>query len=78
MRTVCAGAEGHNTLFTTSDDAAHIAIATVAGVDVVVSCNLKHLANELASRRFLAVNILQGYSTSLSIRQLEEVIEYEN
>ena len=42
------------------DDAAHIAIATVAGVDVVVSCNLKHLANELASRRFLAVNILQG------------------
>ena len=60
------------------DDAAHIAIATVAGVDVVVSCNLKHLANELASRRFLAVNILQGYSTSLSIRQPEEVIEYED
>lgn len=60
------------------DDAAHIAIATVAGVDVVVSCNLKHLANELAARRFLAVNILQGYSTSLSIRQPEEVIEYED
>jgi len=60
------------------DDAAHIAIATVAGVDVVVSCNLKHLANELASRRFLAVNILQGYSTSLSIRQPEEVIRYED
>jgi phospholipid N-methyltransferase len=60
------------------DDAAHIAIATVGGVDVVVSCNLKHLANELASRRFLAVNILQGYSTSLSIRQPEEVIEYED
>ena len=60
------------------DDAAHIAIATVAGVDVVVSCNLKHLANELASRRFLAVNILQGYSTGLSIRQPEEVIRYED
>ena len=60
------------------DDAAHIAIATIAGVDVVVSCNLKHLANELASRRFLAVNILQGYSTSLSIRQPEEVITYED
>src|SRR5687767_7920440 len=60
------------------DDAAHIAIATVAGVDVVVSCNLKHLANELASRRFLAVNILQGYSSSLSIRQPEEVISYED
>jgi len=49
------------------DDAAHVAIATVAGADVVVSCNLKHLANELAARRFLAVNILQGYNTSLSI-----------
>ena len=59
-------------------DAAHVAIATVAGADVVVSCNLKHLANELASRRFLAVNILQGYSTSLSIRQPEEVITYED
>ena len=60
------------------DDAAHVAIATVAGVDVVVSCNLKHLANELASRRFLAVNILQGYNTTLSIRQPEEVIRYED
>lgn len=60
------------------DDSAHIAIATVAGVDVVVSCNLKHLANELASRRFLAVNVLQGYSRSMSIRQPEEVIAYED
>lgn len=60
------------------DDAAHVAIATVAGMDVVVSCNLKHLANELTSRRFLAVNILQGYTTNLSIRQPEEVIAYED
>lgn len=60
------------------DDAAYVAIATVAGIDVLVSCNLKHLANELALRRFLAVNILQGYSVSLSIRQPEEVIAYED
>ena len=59
-------------------DALHIAIATVAGADVVVSCNLRHLANELVSRRFLAVNRRQGYGSSLSIRQPEEVVVYED
>jgi len=61
-----------------SDDAAHVAIATIAAMDVVVSCNLRHLANELAVRRFLAVNMRLGYSSSLSIRQPEEVIIYED
>ena len=61
-----------------ADDDAHIAIATVAGVDVVVSCNLRHLANELATRRFLAVNLREGYGSSLLIRQPEEVIIYED
>lgn len=61
-----------------ADDAAHNAIATVGGMDVVVSGNLKHLANELAARRFLAVNIREGYGSSLSIRQPEEVIIYED
>ena len=61
-----------------TDDAAHIAIATVAGADVVVSCNLKHLVNELATRRFLAVNLREGYGSNLSIRQPEEVIVYED
>src|SRR3989337_1157987 len=45
---------------------------------VVVSCNLRHLANELAVRRFQAVNLRQGYGLSLSIRQPEEVIFYED
>jgi len=61
-----------------ADDAAHVAIATVGGMDVVVSCNLRHLANELAVRRFQAVNLRQGYGSSLSIRQPEEVIIYED
>ena len=61
-----------------ADDAAHVAIATVAGMDVVVSCNLRHLANELAVRRFQAVNLRQGYGSSLSIRQPEEVVIYED
>ncbi|OGP30244.1 MAG: hypothetical protein A2038_00160 [Deltaproteobacteria bacterium GWA2_57_13] len=61
-----------------ADDAAHVAIATVGGMDVVVSCNLRHLANELAVRRFQAVNLRQGYGLSLSIRQPEEVIFYED
>lgn len=60
------------------DDAAHVAIATVGGMDVVVSCNLKHLANELAVRRFLAVNLREGYGSNLSIRQPEEVVIYED
>lgn len=59
-------------------DALHVAIATVARADVVVSCNLRHLANEMASRRFLAVNRRQGYGSNLSIRQPEEVIVYED
>jgi len=61
-----------------ADDAAHVAIATIGGVDVIVSCNLKHLVNELAVRRFLAVNLREGYGSNLSIRQPEEVIVYED
>ena len=61
-----------------ADDAVHIAIATVGDMDVVVSCNLKHIANELAARRFLAVNLREGYGSNLSIRQPEEVIIYED
>lgn len=61
-----------------ADDAAHVAIATVGRMDVVVSCNLKHLANELAVRRFQAVNVRQSYGANLSIREPEEVIVYED
>lgn len=61
-----------------ADDAAHVAIATAGGMDVVVSCNLRHLANELAARRFLAVNLREGYGSNLSIRQPEEAIIYED
>jgi predicted nucleic acid-binding protein len=58
-------------------DARHVACATVAGVDVVVTLNLRHLANEWAERRLNAVNLREGY-TMLSIRTPDEVVLYED
>jgi hypothetical protein len=43
------------------DDARHVAVATVAGLDVVVSWNHRHLANERKRTLFNAVNRLAGY-----------------
>jgi hypothetical protein len=58
------------------DDALHIAIATVIGVDVLVSWNFKHIVNLDKIRKFNAVNLLQGYKT-IEIRSPREVIENE-
>src|SRR6266436_3094275 len=43
------------------DDARHVAIATVAGLEIVVSWNHRHLANERKQALFHAVNRLAGY-----------------
>jgi hypothetical protein len=59
-----------------ADDAGHVAYATIGRADVLVSLNLKHLANEWAERRIGAVNLREGYQL-LSIRTPEEVLEYE-
>jgi len=59
------------------DDARHLAYASVGGVEVVVTLNLKHLANEWSERRANSVNLHEGY-TLLSIRTPEEVIRYED
>jgi hypothetical protein len=58
-------------------DAEHVASATVAGVGVVVTLNLKHLANEWAERRINAVNLRQGYA-EVRIRLPEEVLKHED
>ena len=42
-------------------DAQHIAIATVAAVDVLVSWNFKHIVNLQRIRGYNAVNISEGY-----------------
>ena len=54
-------------------DALHIAIATVLGVDVLVSWNFKHIANLNKIKLFNSVNLKEGYKL-LEIRTPWEVI----
>ena len=44
-----------------ADDALHVALATVARADVLVSWNFKHLVNPVRVRAFNGVNIARGY-----------------
>lgn len=60
-----------------AEDAEHVAYATVCKADVLVSLNLRHLANEWAERRVCSVNLREGYQ-AISIRTPEEVLEYED
>jgi hypothetical protein len=55
-------------------DAEHIAAATVADADVVVSWNFKHIVHYDKIRGYNAVNLLQGYK-SLAIHSPKEVVE---
>jgi predicted nucleic acid-binding protein len=57
-------------------DALHIAVATVLGVDVLVSWNFKHIVNLNKIKLFNSVNLREGYSI-LEIRSPREVIENE-
>ncbi len=53
-------------------DALHIALATLAKVDVLVSWNFKHIVNLQRIRGFNGVNLIRGYGT-LEIRSPKEV-----
>ena len=57
-------------------DALHIAIATVARVDVLVSWNFKHIVNLMRIHAYNAVNLKRGYPLS-EIRTPREVVENE-
>lgn len=57
-------------------DAQHIAIATVARVDVLVSWNFKHIVNLQRIRGYHSVNIRKGYPI-LEIRSPREVLANE-
>jgi len=57
-------------------DALHIAVATVIGVDVLVSWNFKHIVNLDKIKLFNSVNLREGYSI-LEIRTPREVVENE-
>jgi hypothetical protein len=54
-------------------DAQHIAIATVARVDVLVSWNFKHIVNLYRIHGYNSVNLRMGYPT-LEIRAPREVL----
>ena len=44
-----------------ADDALHVAQATLARGDVIVSWNFKHLVNPTRIRKFNGVNLMQSY-----------------
>lgn len=58
------------------DDGVHIALATIAEVDVLVSWNFKHIVHLDKIRLFNAVNIEHGYK-QLQIYSPREVTNYE-
>ena len=58
-----------------ADDALHIALASVAVVDVLVSWNFKHIVHFDKIRQFTAVNIELGYKP-LQIYSPREVTNY--
>ena len=57
-------------------DMQHIALATIAGVDALVSWNFKHIVRLEKIRLFNAVNVESGYRV-LSVRSPREVTTYE-
>jgi hypothetical protein len=57
------------------DDARHIALATVAGADLIVSWNFKHIVHFEKIQRFNAVNMEMGYKPIL-IHSPREVTTY--
>jgi len=49
------------------EDALHVAIATVHGLDAVISWNFDHLANLHKADLFNGINMLHGYSKRIEI-----------
>ena len=58
-------------------DMTHIALATLAQADALVSWNFKHIVRLEKIRLFNAVNVELGYQI-LSIRSPREVATYED
>jgi len=56
---IAAGVVGAGSL----DDALHVATATVAGADLIVSWNFRHIVNYDRVRKFNGVNLMKGYQT---------------
>ena len=56
------------------EDARHVAIAVVHGLDVLVSWNFRHIVNIRREERFNAVALLEGYHHPLRIISPKELI----
>lgn len=59
-----------------SDDALHVALATIAECKILVSWNFRHIVHFNKISLYNAVNALHGYN-SISIFSPQEVIQYE-
>jgi hypothetical protein len=59
-----------------SNDALHVALATVSRCSLIVSWNFKHIVHFRKIPLYNAVNTLHGFST-ISIFSPREVIQYE-
>ena len=60
------------------DDANHVAICTVAGIECLVSWNFKHLVNPERKKGFHAINHLQGYRPVSIVTPQEFVYDRED
>jgi predicted nucleic acid-binding protein len=60
-----------------TDDAAHVAIATIAGCRMIVSWNFKHIVHYEKIPKYNAVNTLKGYH-AIDIFSPSQVIDYDN
>jgi len=68
-RYIAEGIVNENSL----NDSRHVALASIAGVDVLVSFNCKHIVKLNRIRRYNAINVLSGH-TQIEIRTPDEVI----
>jgi hypothetical protein len=57
------------------DDAYHIAIASVAGVDLILSWNFEHIVKVKTKREVVGINMLMGYGP-IDIYSPLEVVEH--
>lgn len=61
---------------TSKADCQHIAMATLAKADVLVSWNFKHIVNLDRIRGYNGINLLMGYNT-IEIRTPKEIERYD-
>ena len=59
------------------NDALHLAIATVNGLDMIISMNFQHIVKRKTVKLTGAINVLNGYQ-AIEIYSPMEVVESEN